>query len=80
MYILTKLAFNVYKIGLQKMCLVGVVTFFVFFFFQSSEKLKTINESLSAFKSRGNLPYVTTPRRGAGKRLSFDNAEDARQK
>ncbi|KAH3811707.1 hypothetical protein DPMN_140122 [Dreissena polymorpha] len=38
----------------------------------SAEKLKSINESMAAFKSRGNLPYVTTVRRTSSKRLSFD--------
>ncbi|KAL4219927.1 Retinoblastoma-associated protein [Mactra antiquata] len=37
----------------------------------SSEKLKSINESLSAFKSRNNLPYITTP-----KRLDFDQGTE----
>ncbi|XP_060580015.1 retinoblastoma-associated protein-like [Ruditapes philippinarum] len=45
----------------------------------SSMKLKSINESLSAFKSRNNQPCVTAQSRPVGKRLSFENTDDNRQ-
>lgn len=46
--------------------------------FQSAEKLKSINESVSAFRPRGNLPPMAT-RRSSSKRLSFENMEDTSQ-
>jgi len=48
--------------------------------FQSSEKLRSINETISAFKARSNLPYIQTARKASTKRLNFENPELSSQK
>ncbi|XP_052784892.1 retinoblastoma-associated protein-like isoform X3 [Mya arenaria] len=45
----------------------------------SAEKLKSINESVSAFKSRSNLPYISNTKRTSSKRLNFENMDDQSQ-